>query len=221
MSPAKSKSPRKKSDAFATPQEDFWAGEFGDAYSARNKGARIVASTAVLFAKVLARTGPLESAIEFGANIGLNLEALRQLDPGIRLAAVEINANAVKTLSKIRGVEAHHDSIMNFRAKKMFDLSFVKGVLIHINPDELKRVYETLYKTSSRFILIAEYYNPSPVSIPYRGHADRLFKRDFAGEMLERYRDLRLVDYGFAYRLDPVFPQDDLTWFLLEKRKRK
>ena len=28
----------------------------------------------------------------------------------------------------------------------------------------------------------------------------------------------RLVDYGFAYRHDPNFPQDDITWFLMEKR---
>jgi spore coat polysaccharide biosynthesis protein SpsF len=26
-----------------------------------------------------------------------------------------------------------------------------------------------------------------------------------------------LVDYGFAYHRDPAFPQDDITWFLLEK----
>jgi len=53
--------------------------------------------------------------------------------------------------------------------------------------------------------------------IPYRGHSDRLFKRDFAGEMLEAYPGLALVDYGFAYRRDPVFPQDDISWFLLRK----
>jgi spore coat polysaccharide biosynthesis protein SpsF len=67
-------------------------------------------------------------------------------------------------------------------------------------------------------ILMGEYYNPSPTAIPYRGHADRLFKRDFAGELLDRFPDLRLIDYGFAYRRDPAFPQDDITWFLLEKR---
>ena len=37
------------------------------------------------------------------------------------------------------------------------------------------------------------------------------------GEMLDRYSDLHLVDYGFVWRRD-VFAQDDLTWFLLEKR---
>jgi spore coat polysaccharide biosynthesis protein SpsF len=93
----------------------------------------------------------------------------------------------------------------------------IKGVLIHIAPDQLAAVYEKLYQVSRRYILIAEYYNPTPVSIPYRGHADRLFKRDFAGEMLDRYPALELVDYGFVYHRDPLFPQDDMTWFLLQR----
>ena len=62
-----------------------------------------------------------------------------------------------------------------------------------------------------------EYYNPSPVAIMYRGHDDRLFKRDFCGELLDKYKDLELVDYGFCYRRDPVFQQDDMTWFLMRK----
>lgn len=93
----------------------------------------------------------------------------------------------------------------------------IKGVLIHIDPDMLDTVYEKLYQASNRLILICEYYNSTPVSISYRGHADRLFKRDFAGEMLEKYPDLMLVDYGFSYRRDPAFPQDDITWFLMQK----
>ena len=94
----------------------------------------------------------------------------------------------------------------------------IKGVLIHIAPEQLEGVYEKLYQASRRYILIAEYYNPTPVSVPYRGHADRLFKRDFAGEMLDRYPDLELVDYGFVYHRDPLFPQDDMTWFLLARK---
>jgi len=44
-----------------------------------------------------------------------------------------------------------------------------------------------------------------------------LFKRDFAGEMLDRFKDLELLDYGFVYHRDNNFPQDDLNWFLLRK----
>jgi len=25
------------------------------------------------------------------------------------------------------------------------------------------------------------------------------------------------VDYGFLYKNDPIFPQDDITWFLMKK----
>ena len=93
-----------------------------------------------------------------------------------------------------------------------------KGVLIHINPNMLSNAYETLYESSNKYILVAEYYNRTPVSIKYRDHNDRLFKRDFAGEILDKYPDLTLVDYGFVYHRDNNFPKDDLSWFLLEKK---
>lgn len=203
---------------FKTVQEDFWAGNFGDGYISRNESKAFIASNVAMFSKILDRAGKIRSAIEFGANVGLNMHALRALVPEISLTAVEINKKAVAQLRKIGRVEVRHESILEFSAKKKYELSFTKGVLIHIAPEELPKVYKALYDSSSRFICVAEYYNPSPVAIPYRGHADRLFKRDFAGELLEKYRDLRLVDYGFVYRRDPNFPQDDMTWFLLEKR---
>lgn len=36
--------------------------------------------------------------------------------------------------------------------------------------------------------------------------------------MLDRFPDLTVADYGFVWRHDPVFPGDDLNWFLLEKQ---
>ena len=93
----------------------------------------------------------------------------------------------------------------------------MKGVLIHINPDQLNNVYEKVYNSSNKYILIAEYYSPEPVGVLYHGVEGRLFKRDFAGEMIDHYRDLKLIDYGFVYHRDNSFPQDDLNWFLLEK----
>jgi spore coat polysaccharide biosynthesis protein SpsF len=202
-------------------QETFWAGDFGDAYTSRNRGARVVASNAALFERILRRAGKVHSAIEFGANRGLNLEALRRLVPGIELAALEINAKAAAALAKLSDVVVHHQSIFDHEPRKKYELAIVKGVLIHIAPERLPQVYEVLYRSSSRFICLAEYYNPTPVTVPYRGHREVLFKRDFAGEMLSLYPDLRLVDYGFVYHGDPKFPQDDITWFLLEKSRLK
>ena len=149
----------------------------------------------------------------------MNLKALKLLYPGIDASAIEINGEAAQQLADvIPADQVFNQSILDFKPSRTYDLTLIKGVLIHLNPDVLPEVYDRLVETTGRYLVVAEYYNPSPVAIPYRGHDDRLFKRDFAGEIMERHRSLKLVDYGFAYRHDPDFPQDDITWFLMEKR---
>jgi spore coat polysaccharide biosynthesis protein SpsF len=149
----------------------------------------------------------------------MNLKALQLLHPSILSHAIEINSEACKQLGTVIPTEhIYNHSILDFTPSRKWDLVLIKGVLIHINPDVLAQVYDTLYNSCERYLLIAEYYNPSPVSITYRGHNDRLFKRDFAGDIIERHPNLSLVDYGFSYRRDPNFPQDDITWFMMEKR---
>lgn len=202
-----------------TEQEAFWESTFGNEYTDRNRGAHWVAANAAFFGKVLARTRAVEGILELGSNIGLNLMALRQLLPAARLSAVEINEKAASELkSNIPDIDLYVNSILEFEPDAAWDLVFTKGVLIHINPDKLPVVYDLMHRASSRYLLVSEYYNPRPAEVPYRGHAGKLFKRDFAGEMLDRFPDLRLVDYGFVYHRDPNFPQDDMTWFLMEKQ---
>ena len=204
---------------FQTEQEAFWAGDFGTEYIGRNQGDALLASNLDFFGKALRQARGIKSCIEFGANIGMNLKALNLLHPGIDAHAIEINAEAAKQLGEvIAPANVHHTSILDFAPARQWDLTLIKGVLIHINPEVLPQVYEKLVAACGRYLMVAEYYNPAPVATPYRGHSDRLFKRDFAGEIMDRYPQLQLVDYGFAYRRDPNFPQDDITWFLMEKR---
>ena len=206
-------------NSYTTPQEEFWAGSFGSKYIGRNDSKQLLASNLNFFAKALNQASKISSCLELGANIGMNLKALQLLYPGIDLKGAEINPDAAKTLGGLIGEKnVYLGSIFDFPVSSQVDLSLIKGVLIHINPDMLDVVYEKLYQASNRYILVCEYYNPSPVTISYRGHTDRLYKRDFAGEMMEKYSALRLVDYGFSYHRDPAFPQDDITWFLMEKR---
>ena len=207
-------------DTYRTEQEAFWAGSFGNAYIDRNRDAAILASRTAMFTRILLRAGTIGSAVEFGANIGLNMLALRTLLPEAKLSAIEINPEAVKILQSQERLNVHHGSILEPQVDAPHDLSFTSGVLIHINPEALPSVYDNLYAASGRYIALSEYYNTAPVAIPYRGHDDRLFKRDFAGDLLDRFPDLALVDYGFCYHRDPNFPADDMTWFLLEKLGR-
>ena len=201
-----------------TEQENFWAGKFGNDYISRNEGDLLLASNLNFFNSALKLAGKIKTCREFGANIGMNLKAINLLYPGIGLKGIELNSDASKELVKLIGDRnVFHGSIFEADVKEKVELSLIKGVLIHINPEMLQLVYQKLYDSSSKFILIAEYYNPVPVTIPYRGHQDRLFKRDFAGEFLNKFKDCQLIDYGFGYRNDPAFPVDDITWFLIKK----
>ncbi len=203
---------------FISEQENFWASEFGDNYIERNKSDNLLASNLHFFSKALDKVIKPRSFIEFGANIGMNLKAIKLLFPQADVFGIEINRKASKELSKFIGnVNVFDGSIFDYEPQKRYNLSLIKGVLIHINPDLLPRVYEKLYNSSDEYILICEYYNVTPVTISYRGFDNRLFKRDFAGEMLDKYQDLKLIDYGFCYKRDNSFPQDDITWFLLKK----
>lgn len=202
---------------YKTGQEQFWAGEFGSEYVKRNQDQALLSSNIALFSKIFERTKGVETILELGANVGMNIKAIQKILPDINLSAIEINKDAYNQLKEISHVDAHLGSILDFNLESKYDFIFTKGVLIHINPDELSCVYEKMVSSSNKYICVIEYYNPSPVEIEYRGNHGKLFKRDFAGELLDGW-DLELVDYGFIYHRDPVFPQDDLTWFLMQKR---
>jgi spore coat polysaccharide biosynthesis protein SpsF len=195
-------------------QEEFWAGEFGTGYIDRNSSEEWVRSNKVFFARSLSGLSRSPGSIlEIGSNIGLNMLALKDLYPQAELASVEINTDACTALASIVD-QVFNQSIQEYDAKEKFELVLIKGVLIHMNPDDLLSTYKKIAVSSSKYVLIAEYYNPTPIAIDYRGHKDKLFKRDFAGEFLDANPTWRIQDYGFVYHKDQ-FPQDDLTWFLL------
>jgi len=203
---------------FKTEQEEFWAGTFGNEYINRNNSEEKIASNLNLFSKAFNRISKPKSLIEFGANIGMNLRTIQLLFPKIDLFGIEINKTAAHELSKyVQKENIFNGSIFDYEPNRKFDIALIKGVLIHINPEMLDKVYHKLYHSTNRYIFVCEYYNPTPVEVEYRGHKERLYKRDFAGEILDKYSDLKLIDYGFCYNRDTVFPQDNVTWFLLEK----
>ena len=201
---------------YKTEQENFWAGEIGLNYIDRNNSEPLLYSKVAMWARMLQAANNVNSIRELGCNIGLNLVALKRLQPKLNLSGYEINEEAAKQASDFNVAEIKQGSIIDQINDTKVDLTFTAGVLIHINPDYLYNVYKNLVDGSNRYVLVAEYYNPAPTKINYRGHENRLFKRDFAGDLIDNY-GMKLVDYGFVYKRDNWAPQDDITWFLLEK----
>ena len=168
---------------YKTEQEMFWAGSFGDGYISRNNNKDLFAANLNLFDEVISKTENVKTILELGANIGMNILAINNLLPNSMTSAVEINPKAFEQLKSVCTGEAYLSSIFEIgtKIKRQYDLVFTKGVLIHINPDELWKAYEIMYKFSKKYICLAEYYNPTPMALEYRGEKNKLFKRDYAG----------------------------------------
>jgi pseudaminic acid biosynthesis-associated methylase len=200
-------------------QGEVWKGAFGDLYVERNANRR-QRDLRAFFARALHKTNmEVRSVLEFGAGDGQNMTAIKSLIPRVQCAGVEINAKAHEGLKAIIGDGAIcAPALAPEIARLKADLTLTKGFLIHIPPIMLPAMYARLAECSARWVLVAEYFAANPRNMPYRGHEDMLWLRDFAGEMIDLVPDAKLqcIDYGFVWSRDPN-PQDNITWFLLEK----
>ena len=112
---------------FQSEQEVFWAGGFGDEYTIRNDTKELLLSRKTLLNRALKSSSKLESVIEFGANVGLNLIAVKDLIPGVAATAIEINSSAISKLKMIDDVKVIHGSILESKKIEMYDLAMVIG----------------------------------------------------------------------------------------------
>lgn len=202
-------------------QSRFWRGEFGDAYVDRNAPTpERLRSYSFMWGRIIgAMAGaPPRSVLEVGANIGLNLRALRSLT-GAEFYAVEPNARARETLVQDRVVAAANT--FDATAERIplpagaVDFAFTCGVLIHVHPDDLLRSCSEIHRVSRRWVACIEYFSDRPEEIAYRDHQNVLFKRDFGDFWLSNFPDLQVVDYGFFWKR--VTGLDNLTWWLFRK----
>lgn len=186
-----------------------WAGEFGNAYTERN---RVDWRDRVGAWWTMCRDLPeLDSVLEVGANRGHNLKALRMLGLVNSIYAVEPNEQAIR-----EAVESFHRwaTLEQVSAESRFDLVMTVGLLIHIPPADLEVTLRKIHQLSRKYILAVEYYADEETMVPYRGVENMLWKRDYEREYLSRFPDLTVIRTGFW---GPESGFDSCIWRLLEK----
>ena len=200
---------------------EFWKSSFGDEYTERNEYADWKVENGIqVFRRILAGL-EIESILEVGSNIGINLAALHRLFNGsIRLYAVEPNQKAFNILTA--NLKGRLAGAWNCDASNLplldaaVDLAFTCGVLIHIPPDQLAANTAEIVRVSKKYVLCIEYFSHTPTEIPYRGMRGLLFKRDFGGFYLDHHPQLRPLNYGFIWQREFKY-YDNLNWWLFEK----
>jgi len=200
-------------------QDAFWTDEYAEDY--RKKNSKFDNELGRQgWAEILGKADLVDKTyLEVGCNIGRNLDQLSLLDPSLKPSVIEISSKALEF------VRSRHELHRSFCGpaqeasfpKGAYELVFTCGVLIHVPPDDLLDVMAKMYEWSSKYVVIAEYFNRTPVSIEYQGRQNLLFKRDF-GAMLADNFEVSLVDYGFLWgRIYDPAGFDDITWWLFEK----
>jgi pseudaminic acid biosynthesis-associated methylase len=188
-----------------------WQGEFGDAYTERN---RIDPDSVVPFIQTMLNGLAISSALEIGCNRGHNLLALtRVLGGEADVVGIEPNRHARESARssspKIAVLEGQATDLP-FK-DGTFDLVMTAGLLIHISLEQLPQVMREIYRVSRRYVLAVEYFAEQETVIPYRGHDNLLWKRDFLGHYQTHFPDLILARSGYFEAWDRC------NWWLLEK----
>jgi pseudaminic acid biosynthesis-associated methylase len=206
---------------FNSEQEKFWATTYAEDYIRKNhEFDHDLGSEA--WKKMLVNThGEINTFLECGCNIGRNIEQINRILPNAQPSIIEISEPAFRFVcSRYSFVHAFNGAILESPFDNdSFDLVFTMGVLIHINPEQLLAHMEKIFQYSSKYILMGEYFNRTPVSIEYQGKRDQLFKRDFGKLFIENF-EVNLIDYGFLWgHIYDSAGFGDITWWLFEKKE--
>ena len=201
-------------------QEEFWAKKYAEDYIKKNNEFNIDLGIEA-WKKMLENVSrDVDRYLECGCNIGRNIQMLQQVLPSAKPSIIEISEPAFNFVtSRMQFEHAFRGAILDSKfSDASFDLVFTMGVLIHINPEFLLEHMKRMFAYSSKYILIGEYFNRTPISIEYQGEQNKLFKRDFGKLFIENF-EVDLLDYGFLWgHFYDAAGFDDITWWLFEKR---
>jgi pseudaminic acid biosynthesis-associated methylase len=185
-------------------QEKFWQGAFGNNYIQRNKFQKINDFNNFYISrygqtrnkinlKALKGVNRKKAVLEVGCNIGNQLIALDNI--GFKnLYGIDINKKSLLEAKKNTNINFLEASGFDIPFKdNFFNLVFTNNVLIHIQPNNLNKIFDELYRVSGKFIMGFEYYNKNITNIKYRNYSNKLWKGDYCNLLLKRFPNLKLV----------------------------
>lgn len=199
----------------STKQLNYWKGKFGDDFIKRNSDTKYFEKRKSFFELIIKKYN-IKSILEVGCNIGGNLKIISEIDPNIKLTAIEPNKKAISLARKnVPTAEIIDGNIFNSSIDRKFDLVFTSVVLIHIADQDLPKALEKIYKASKKYILAIEYYSKKSEVVLYRGLDDALFKRPYDEIYLNQFPALKIIE---SKRLTIRRSFARCKYFLFEKK---
>lgn len=204
-----------------TYQLKKWKGSFGKKYTDRNAltlsnleklyNSQYGITRTVMNKMFLDNFDRSIRILEVGANVGNQLRLLQNM--GFKnLYGIEPQEYAIEVSKKTsNGINIINGSAFDIPFKdNYFDIVFTSGVLIHIDPVNLKKAMKEICRCSKKYVWGFEYYSPKCEQINYRGNCELLWKADFAGIYRKTFPGLKLLKnkyfkYAGGDNIDAMF----------------
>jgi pseudaminic acid biosynthesis-associated methylase len=186
---------------------ELWKGKFGNEYHQRNIIVKPdIEARTKMWRYILNKTHFCESILEIGAGQGINLIAINN----------DAARNSLQYLNlPLRSISDSSITELPFGNNSM-ELVFTSGVLIHVPREHLIKAFDEMYRVSSKYIVMIEYFSPTPRHISYHGKDNVLWTDDYGSLFWSRHEcNVELVDYGFEWKC--VTGLDNLTWWIYRK----
>lgn len=219
-----------RDDMDKTRQETVWSEEFGKEYTNRNRYG--VEQLDEIYQSIFGITrralneeflGFLDKEtvkiLEIGCNVGNQLNVLQE--QGFQnLYGIEIMPYAVEGAKQsTRGINIIQGSAFDIPFRdEFFDVVFTSGVLIHIHPDDLYKVFQEMIRCSKKYIWGFEYFSEEIKEIAYRENANLLWKGNYSKLIAKQALNLHISKEKLLKRKD----EDNFDeMYLIEKGNEK
>ncbi len=203
----------------------FWKSDFGDEFAVRNSGdydelyKEIFGITITDLNKEFISLLDKDSHIlEVGCNIGKQLEIIEKMG-FTNLWGIDINTNVLKIAKEKKEWNLVEGSAFDIPFKdNFFEMVFTSGVMIHIHPHDLDKIFDEMYRVTKKYIWCFEYFSENCQEIEYRGNKNKLWKNNFLQLFIKRHPDLKIVKEKKLKYLDS---NNIDVMFMLEKNQMK
>jgi len=171
---------------------------------------------------IIKNTDGVKKILEIGCGLGHNLELLKNIGD-FSLTGVDIQDYALSNARiRYQDIDFIKADCINLPFEDdSFDLIFSRATLIHIHPEEIRRVAKEINRVTSKYIAGIEYYSETEQEINWRGEIGSVWKMNYHSIFKEVcdsktvYCDLVQINPE-KYKNDSLFYQH----YLMKKKER-
>lgn len=131
----------------------------------------------------------INSIIELGCGIGINLFLLAKKFPYVKMIGIDINSSAIRIgnellkqegITNVKLIIGKVEELLPLLKDKSFDITLTDAFLMYIAPDKFTKILKDIIRITRKAIILSEWFAPN-----VRYMYDRHWVRDYVAMLKE------------------------------------